>query len=304
MKKKFKGALSLLLCMIMVFGAVAVGGEGIELPSIKELFGSEAQAASEKYDIYTYKVGSDGTVTITGCDDSAQGAITIPSQIDGKPVTSIGSCAFHGCSSLTSITIPNSVTSIGIAFDWCKKLTQINVDTANTVYSSVNGVLFSKDKTELIRYPEGKADTSYAIPNGVTSIGYWAFCDCYSLTSITIPDSVTSIGTMAFEDCSSLTSITIPGSVTSIDDNAFYVCRKLNQINVDTANTAYSSVNGVLFNKEKTKLIRYPIGKADTSYSIPDGVTSIGDYAFSWCSSLTSITIPDGVTIIDRNAFQ
>ena len=304
MKKKFKGALSLLLCMIMVFGAVAVGGEGIELPSIKELFGSEAQAASEKYDIYTYKVGSDGTVTITGCDDSAQGAITIPSQIDGKPVTSIGSCAFHGCSSLTSITIPNSVTSIGIAFDWCKKLTQINVDTANTVYSSVNGVLFSKDKTELIRYPEGKADTSYAIPNGVTSIGYWAFCDCYSLTSFTIPDSVTSIGTMAFEDCSSLTSITIPGSVTSIDDNAFYVCRKLNQINVDTANTAYSSVNGVLFNKEKTKLIRYPIGKADTSYSIPDGVTSIGDYAFSWCSSLTSITIPDGVTIIDRNAFQ
>lgn len=304
MKKKLKSALSLLLCMIMVFGAVAVGGEGIELPSIKELFGSEAQAASEKYDIYTYKVGSDGTVTITGCDDSAQGAITIPSQIDGKPVTSIGSCAFHGCSSLTSITIPNSVTSIGIAFDWCKKLTQINVDTANTVYSSVNGVLFSKDKTELIRYPEGKADTSYAIPNGVTSIGYWAFCDCYSLTSITIPDSVTSIGTMAFEDCSSLTSITIPGSVTSIDDNAFYVCRKLNQINVDTANTAYSSVNGVLFNKEKTKLIRYPIGKADTSYSIPDGVTSIGDYAFSWCSSLTSITIPDGVTIIDRNAFQ
>ena len=305
MKKKLKSALSLLLCMIMVFGAVAVGGEGIKLPSIKGLFGSEAQAASEKYDIYTYKVGSDGTVTITDCDDSAQGAITIPSQIDGKPVTSIGSGAFHGCSSLTSITIPNSVTIIGnIAFDWCKKLTQINVDKANTTYSSVNGVLFNKDKTELIRYPEGKADTSYAIPNGVTSIGDWAFQSCNSLTSITIPDSVTSIGTMAFEDCSSLTSITIPDSVTSIDRHAFFVCRKLNQINVDTANTAYSSVNGVLFNKEKTKLIRYPEGKADTSYSIPDGVTSIGNSAFYGCSNLTSITIPDGVTIIDINAFQ
>ena len=305
MKKKLKSALSLLLCMIMVFGAVTVGGEGIKLPSIKGLFGSEAQAASEKYDIYTYKVGSDGTVTITDCDDSAQGAITIPSQIDGKPVTSIGSGAFHGCSSLTSITIPNSVTIIGnIAFDWCKKLTQINVDKANTTYSSVNGVLFNKDKTELIRYPEGKADTSYAIPNGVTSIGDWAFQSCNSLTSITIPDSVTSIGTMAFEDCSSLTSITIPDSVTSIDRHAFFVCRKLNQINVDTANTAYSSVNGVLFNKEKTKLIRYPEGKADTSYSIPDGVTSIGNSAFYGCSNLTSITIPDGVTIIDINAFQ
>ena len=351
MKKKLKSALSLLLCMIMVFGAVAVGGEGIELPSIKGLFGSEAQAASEKYDIYTYEVGSDGTVTITDCDDSAQGAITIPSQIDGKPVTSIGGAAFYYCSSLTSITIPNSVTSIGSnafddchsltgitipnsvtsigwdafedchsltsvtignsvtsigvrAFNGCKKLTQINVDKANTTYSSVNGVLFNKDKTELIRYPEGKADTSYSIPDSVTSIGYGAFRYCTSLKSITIPDSVTSIEWYAFGNCSSLKSITIPDSVTSIDDDAFHVCRKLNQINVDTANTAYSSVNGVLFNKEKTKLIRYPIGKADTSYSIPDGVTSIGDSAFYRCSSLTSITIPDGVTRIDSNAFQ
>ena len=337
--------------MIMVFGAVAVGGDGIELPSIKELFGSEAQAASEKYDIYTYEVGSDGTVTITDCDSSAQGAITIPSQINGKPVTSIGGAAFYYCSSLTSITIPNSVTSIGSnafedchsltgitipnsvtsigwdafedchsltsvtignsvtsigvrAFNGCKKLTQINVDKANTTYSSVNGVLFNKDKTELIKYPEGKADTSYAIPNGVTSIGGWAFSGCSSLTSVTIGNGVTSIDCYAFGYCSRLTSITIPDSVTSIDGSAFDGCKKLTQINVDTANTAYSSVNGVLFNKEKTELIRYPKGKADTSYSIPDGVTIIGKNAFAWCDSLRSITIPDGVTIIDRGAFQ
>ena len=132
--------------MIMVFGAIAVGGEGIELPSIKGLFGSEAQAASEKYDVYTYEVGSDGTVTITDCDNSAQGAITIPSQIDGKPVTSIGNYAFSSCYSLTSITIPDGVTSIGVsAFSWCSRLSSIT------------------------------------IPDSVTSIGYKAFYRCDSL---------------------------------------------------------------------------------------------------------------------------
>ena len=336
--------------MIMVFGAVAVGGDGIELPSIKGLFGSEAQAASEKYDIYTYEVGSDGTVTITDCDSSVRGGATIPSQIDGKPVTSIGDSAFswcssltgitipkgvtsigdwafHSCNSLTSITIPNSVTSIGSsAFNGCNKLKQINVDTANTTYSSENGVLFNKEKTELIRYPAGKTDTSYSIPdsvtsigddafsgcssltgitipNGVTSIGDDAFSSCSRLTSIIIPDSVTSIDYQAFEYCSSLTSITIPDSVTSIGGHVFDGCDKLKQINVDTANTVYSSENGVLFNKGKTELIRYPEGKADTSYAIPNGVTSIGRWSFNDCSSLTSITIPDSVTSIGDNAF-
>ena len=269
MKKKLKSALSLLLCMIMVFGAVAVGGEGIELPSIKELFGSEAQAASEKYDIYTYEVGSDGMVTITDCDGSAQGAITIPSQIDGKPVTSIGNYAFSSCYSLTSITIPNSVTSIGsYAFWFCSNLTSIT------------------------------------IPNSVTSIDNSAFSGCSSLTSVTIPDSVTSIDNYAFYGCKGLTSITIPDSVTSIDIRAFDGCEKLNQINVNTANTVYSSENGVLFNKDKTELIRYPEGKTDTSYAIPNSVTSIDNYAFYGCKGLTSITIPDSVTSIGDRAFD
>ena len=381
MKKKLKSALSLLLCMIMVFGALAVGGEGIELPSIKGLFGSEAQAASEKYDIYTYEVGSDGTVTITDCDSSVWGGATIPSQIDGKPVTSIGDWAFQSCISLRSITIPNSVTSIGngafshcgiksitipnsvtsignSAFYGCNSLTSITIPdgvtsicnyafkdcsslTSVTIPNSVTSIgnsAFYRCSFTGITIPDGVTSigdsafeycsslTSVTIPNSVTSIGKYAFYYCTSLTSITIPDSVTSIGSYAFEYCSSLASITIPDSVTSIGDyafrdcsrltsitipdsvtsigvNPFGGCRKLNQINVDTANTAYSSVNGVLLNKNKTKLISYPEGKTYTSYAIPSSVTNIGDSAFEYCNSLTSITIPNSVTSIGNKAF-
>ena len=204
-------------------------------------------------DKLTYEI-EDGKVTITDCDTSLSGDIVLPSKIEGKPVTSIGWRAFWYCSSLTSITIPDSITSIGTcAFEGCKKLTQINVDKANTVYLSVNGVLFNKEKTELIRYPAGKTDTAYAIPDRVTSIGWGTFSGCSSLTSITIPDGVTSIGDLAFDGCNSLTSITIPNSVTSIGDEAFFLCSSL------------------------------------TSITIPDSVTSIEDSAFSGCSSLKDV---------------
>ena len=236
-------------------------------------------------------------------------------------VKSVGQYAFIGCTRLTSVTVPNSIESIDsliTAFSGCTRLTSITAAADNQRYSSEDGVLFNKDKTALLWYPQGKKG-AYTIPSGVKSIGDLAFSGdtvtCFleemfdfvghsGITSITIPDSTVSIGAMAFAGCVNLKSITIPGGISSVGKRAFERCLNLISIEVAADNADYRSENGVLFNKEKTVLIRYPPGKQDTSYTIPKGVKFIEDEAFSHCGNLVSVTIPNGVKSIGDYAFS
>ena len=146
--------------------------------------------------------------------------------------------------------------------------------------------------------------TSVTILDGITSIGNHTFNSCTSLESITIPEGVTSIGSYTFANCKSLKSITIPKGVTSIGTGVFADCKGLVSINVDSANECYCSVNGNLYNKDKTELIQYSNGKTETSFAIPDSVTRISGYAFAGCTSLSSATIPSSVTSIGYYAFD
>ena len=214
-------------------------------------------------DVQTGKCGKNVTYSL----DTSTGVLTISGT--GKMTDySYYSSPFRYDTKIRAVTIDYGVTSIGdFAFFNCTSL------------------------------------TSVTIPDSVTSIGYAAFKNCRSLTSVTIPNSVTIIWDQAFCFCKSLTSITIPNSVTSIGESVFSRCTSLTSIEVSGNNKNYSSLDGVLFNKDKSELIIYPAGKTDGEYEIPNSVTSIGEDAFDGCSSLASVTIPNSVTSIGSSAF-
>jgi hypothetical protein len=260
---------------------------------------------------FTYTT-NDGTITITKYIGSDE-AVTIPSNINGLQVTSVGNYAFYNstnltnvsipnsvtnigegafyaCTSLTSVTIPNGVTSIGFAaFNFCRSLTAITVDTLDPAYSSVDGVLFNKTQTTLIRFPAGKTG-NYTVPDTVASIGATAFAYCINLPSVMIPDSVTSIGDSAFDSCTGLSSLKIPNSVINIRGGTFYSCTGLTNVTIPDSVTIIGE-----------QAFAYCISLA--SVAIPDSVSFIGEQSFAYCTSLASVTIPDSVSFIGEQAF-
>ena len=253
---------------------------------------------------YAHHLYSDDNTEIT--------ALVIP-----EGVTSIGRAAFSGWSVLPSVTIPNSVTSIGnSAFESCSGLTSITIPNSVT---SIGDFAF-RDCSGL---------TSITIPNSVTSIGDWAFWGCSSLYSVTIPNSVTSIGSSAFAYCSWLTSVTIGSGVTSIGSSAFAYCSGLTSVTIGSGVTRIGSSAfdrclglkkvivpdiaawcGIKFGNETANPLYYvhhlysDKSTEITELVIPDGVTSIGSYAFSGWSVLPSVTIPNSVTSIGDGAFK
>ena len=264
--KKSKKIISLLLSILMIITALPL--TAVESFAADEITSGVTGDCTWSLDGTVLTISGNGEMGDCDIGSSPYGNL-ITNVIIEDGVINIGRYAFADCASLTSITIPDSVTSIEQgAFYKCTSL------------------------------------TSATIGNGVTSIGNQAFYECTFLTSITIPDSVTSIGSSAFENCTSLTSVTIGSGVTNIGDYAFYKCTSLAEINVGSDNANYCSENGVLFNKAKTKLIKYPARRTEIEYIIPDSVKTIGAYAFEECTSLKSVTIPDSVTNIGNCALS
>jgi hypothetical protein len=262
---------------------------------------------------------SNGSITITGYVGSG-GSVVIPSTIDGLPVTVIGDFAFSNpYVTLTSITIPSGIASIGMdAFFGCGGLSSVTIpDTVTNVgdaaFADCDGlrsVILGNGITSVGEnaFAECANLTSLVIGHAVRSIDGKAFIDCHSLTNVTLPETLTSIGGQAFQFCTSLTNVAIPKAVGSLGDFAFCVCTNLTSIaipvnvtniglgafagcvslaaiGVDPLNSVYSSVDGVLFNKAQTLLIRYPPAKTG-KYWIPSGVT-IGQLAFDSYGGLT-----------------
>ncbi|MBR3640789.1 MAG: leucine-rich repeat protein, partial [Oscillibacter sp.] len=202
--------------------------------------------------------------------------VTLPSTL-----TDLAWRAFFQCSSLAEISIPSGVTRIGDGvFEGCKALTAISVDAENAAYKSVDGVLFTKDGTRLMQYPASRSGAVYAVPDGVQIIDSCAFINCAELTELSLPSSVSDVAVVAIAGCEVLAAI-----------------------NVDAGNAVYKSVDGVLFTEDGKTLLAYPAGKSDLAYTVPDGVTELGDGSFIGCENLERIALPASVETIAAEAF-
>lgn len=273
--------------------------------------------ATVEHDGIVYQVTQLGMYAFTNCNDVT--SVTMP---DG--LKTIKKYSLSNCKLVTHYDIPASVTLIeGGAFNGTG-LERINVDSANEYYCDVDGVLFDKQMTTILLYPDQRGPT-YIIPDGVTTIGEYAFYNNSSITWVGIPEGVTSIERRAFFSCSRLENIEFPNSLVTIGEEAFrgctsftlveitrnvaeigplafFYCPNVTEFKASRMSNHFCSVDGVLFSKDMTVIHYLAQGDNRTTYDIPNTVKVIENYCFT-SSSLISVTIPEGVTTICRGAF-
>ena len=316
MKKKILAAA---LAVCMTFGSAAA----LPRTVVDDAGGITVSAQTADSD-FTVAILSDGTLAITGYKGNG-GTVIVPSEIGGKKVTRIQGTAFdrdykkfesptkmiisegikfidvsaiYGCDKLESVELPSSIEDIEILnFIKCSKLKEINVAKGCKNYCSVDGVLYTKDYEWLQVCPQTK--TSITIPNGVEYICTYAFWHS-PMTSVKLPESLEQIGARAFKG-SSIKSLHIPGKVTYISWDAFDECENFEGVTVDSSNGRFSADDGVLYSKDKTKIVRCP-GKKK-SLTLPNTVRTIGEFAFTQ-TEIESMILPDSVTSIERWAFD
>ena len=240
--------------------------------------------------MFTYQINGD-FVGIVRYPQDAEGRAIIPPKIEGRPVTSVNQGAFSGCRGLTGVSIPGGVTAIGAsAFSGCVALTHVVIpDSVTTLGSS------SFRGCELLE--------TIVLSSELTEIGREAFYQCGKLYGIELSPGVTTIGELAFRHCDSLLDVGIPTSTTTIGDRAFASCAALQSITVAEGNTHFSSMDGVLFDFEQTRLLQYPAGKIG-EYEVSEGVDEIARSAFMGCSRLTRVTLPEGLEGIGEYGFH
>ncbi len=259
--------------------------------------------AEETYGDLTYVENDDGTIEITDCSNSAT-SVVVPEKINGKSVTSIEDDAFCNCSSLKSIYIPAEIKIniddyFGIYFRECSSLEQIEVSTDSKYYSSYDGCLYNKDKSILLRCPEGKKSVN--IYSDTKQIGDRSFYNCTLITKIDLMNTQY-CGWGSFFECTKLAEITISDDFEGFEYNTFDYCNSLEVIKIPTNSQKYFIENEILYNKSKTKIILASKKQAQVTITIPDTVKEIGPGAFSY-ATINKVIIPKTVSKIGDWAF-
>ena len=324
MKKRI---LSALMAVCMLLGSAAALPQDAFSQSVSITASAETTSGDYKYDTL-----EDGTIVITEYTGKAT-TLTLPEKLDGKTVTAVGDFSFSENTTLKSVTVGGSITTIGYAaFRGCTSLTSVTLKSGvkkidNYAFSDCTALssISAPNTLEMVepsafvntkwltnQYNAGdnvilagcliecRSSGAVTLPNTVRIICPYAFNYSY-VTSVTVPSSITKIYGFTFYRCSRLTSVSIPASVTSIEDCAFYNCSNLSNVTVASANKNYCTADGLLYDKNKTKILLCPVSK--TSVSLPSTVKSIGKYAFMDCSKLTSVTLPNNLTSIGSYAF-